>query len=90
MKEKKTFNLLLNLAKTIFDDEDYNIIVNYLNERSFNNLRLFVENKLERLKAKLILYKNDSVLEAQIERCEEMDTLATNLYIDNLAVTVDN
>lgn len=83
-KKNNVINIIINLAKAIMSEADYNKFISYLKMKLYGRLRLFVEEVLEMLQAKAILYKNDPILEAQIIKCRRLDVLVTDLYVDKL------
>lgn len=87
--KKKTITLILNLAKFIFTDKEYNKLLSYVKLNLLNSIRIFVEEKLEFLEATLVLYKNDTVIEAQLKKCRELDTVITEEYMNSLVTSND-
>ena len=86
-KENNIMNLIINLAKFIFSEVEFNKFISYIKLKLFNSMRMFVEEKLEYLETKYILDRENAVIEAQIDKCRRLDAVVTDLYIDNLALT---
>ena len=57
--DKKLKLQIINLAKFVFEDVEYIKFMYYLNNNKFNDLRLFVDEKLELLD---LLPKNEIIL----------------------------
>ncbi|MGK2861895.1 MAG: hypothetical protein ACSLE0_08175 [Chitinophagaceae bacterium] len=85
-KENKIIDLIINLAKFVFSEIEFNRFLSLIKLKLFNQMRIFVEEKLEYLETKLIISKNDTVLEAQLSKCRELDTVVTDLYIDSAVI----
>jgi hypothetical protein len=85
-KENKIITLIINLAKFIFSEVEFNKFFSYLKLNLYNAMRIFVEEKLGTLETKFVLNKEDAVIEAQIEKCRRLDTVITDLCISNLAI----
>lgn len=87
MKRNTLMNTIINLAKFIMSEEEFSKFMVYLKMKLYARLRLFVEEILEDLETKFILYRDNTVLEAQIEKCKRLDVLVTDLYVDSLVTS---
>lgn len=81
----KTVKLeILNLAQSIFDDRQFNIIITCLDVKNYNRLRLFVAEQMELLEAIFVLHPDDMVLRSQLEMCNKLEDLVMDIYIEEL------
>jgi len=76
--DKKLKLQIINLAKFVFEDVEYIKFMYYLNNNKFNDLRLFVDEKLELLD---LLPKNEIILK-QLQYCDELEDIVVDLYIE--------
>jgi hypothetical protein len=88
-KNNNIIKLLINLAKFVFSEVEFNKFISFVKLNLFNSMRLYVEEKVEMLETKLVLYRDNAILEAQLVKCKKLDDIVTDLYIDNLAVVYD-
>ena len=83
-KENTIITMIINLSKFIFSEIEFNKFISYIKLNLLAQMRLFVEEKLEYLETRLILYREDAVLEAQLHKCRKLDAAVTELYMDSL------
>jgi hypothetical protein len=79
---KKVRQEILNLSQAIFDDAEYSTIVLLLNTERLNQLRVFVNEKLEFMEALFHLQKNDEVLRTQIELCDKLENIVIDAFLE--------
>jgi len=75
---------ILNLAQSVFDDRQFNIILTCLDMQNYNRLRLFVAEQMELLEAIFVLHSDDMVLRTQVELCNKLEDLVMDVYIGEL------
>jgi hypothetical protein len=73
---------ILNLAQSIFEDNDYNVILNLLNSNRINVLRIFISEQLELMEAIYYLDKDNEVLKTQIEFCDKLEDIIMDLFLE--------
>lgn len=83
-KKNDIITMLINLAKFVFSEVDFNRFISYIKLKLYTNMRLFVEQRLEYLETKYVLQRENAVLEAQIDKCRRLDAAVTDLCIDSL------
>ena len=74
---------IINLAQSIFNDVEFKRVILYLNHNKLNDLRLFIDEKLELLEA-LNTFNGDEVILAQINFCDELENIVMNSYLETL------
>tara|TARA_R110000822_G_scaffold73853_13_gene177629 strand:+ start:2896 stop:3147 length:252 start_codon:yes stop_codon:yes gene_type:complete len=79
---KKVRQEVLNLSQSIFEDEDYNKVLLLLNTNRLNQLRLFVNEKLELMEIVFHLNKDDEVLRTQIELCDKLENIVIDAFLE--------
>ena len=74
---------IINLAQSIFNDVEFKRVILYLNHNKLNDLRLFIDEKLELLEA-LNTFNGDEVILEQINFCDELENIVMNSYLETL------
>ena len=74
---------IINLAQSIFTDVEFTKVMYYLDNNKFNDLRLFVDEKLELLEA-LNSFESTDVLLAQINFCDELESIVMGVYLETM------
>lgn len=88
MKKNELLQKIINLASFIFEAIEFNRFMSYLKLNLINNLRIFVEEKLESLSLRQVIEPNSILLNKQIEKCIQLDSLITDIQLSNLEVTI--
>ena len=72
---------ILDIAKFLFDDEEYIQLENYLNNKKYSELAGFIEENKD-ITDILLSFDNDNIeLKKRLDKLEEMELLFTNLYL---------
>lgn len=87
MKKNEIIKTIINLASFIFTEVEFNTFMSYLKLNLFNNLRLFVEEKLESLSFRQVIEPNNNVLKKQIEKCTILDSFVTDMQLSEIEVS---
>lgn len=88
MKKNELLQKIINLASFIFETIEFNRFMSYLKLNLINNLRIFVEEKLESLSLRQVIEPNSILLNKQVEKCIQLDSLITDIQLSNLEVTI--
>jgi hypothetical protein len=80
--KKKIKKEILYLAQSIFDDVDYNKILNYLNNDRLNDLRLFISDNMEMYDNIFMLNKEDQNLKRQLELLNHLENIILEEYLE--------
>ena len=81
MKEKIK-NDILFLAQSIFTNEEYNRVINYLNDNRLNDLRLMISDKLEVMNNIAIIDRENQVLQKQIHLCDKLEDVILEEFLE--------
>lgn len=84
MKKNNIINLIINLAKFIFSETEFNKFLSFVKLKLYTNMRIYVEEKVKYLKTKVVLYKDNAIFEAQLKKSIKLDNIVTDLYINSL------
>lgn len=74
-------NDILFLAQTIFNNEEYAKMINYLNHDRLNDLRLMISDKLEVMNNVVIVDRENRVLQKQIQLCNKLEDIILDEFI---------
>lgn len=74
---------IVNLAQSIFSDEEFNKVMYYLDNLKYNDLRLLVDEKLEYIES-LNAFESTNVLLAQINFCNELENIVMEVYLETM------
>lgn len=77
---KKLELQIMNLAKIVFEDKDYNSCMHYLKTKQLNNLRLLISERYDLLNMVSDMNPDDQVLSMQKINCDEMENIVINMY----------
>lgn len=76
---------LSDTAKSVLDNENYEILMAYINNRNFNNARIFIEDKIDEIVFSTRLdslgYRHEKIL-----RLKEVDAIITEEIINKIDV----
>lgn len=75
---------ILELAQSIFDDKEYNKVLNYLNSNRLNDLRLFISDKMELCENIFMLTKEDENLKKQVELLNELENIILEEFLETI------
>jgi hypothetical protein len=82
--DKKVKQEIINLSQSIFEDTDYNIVMLLINTNRLNQLRLFVNEKLELMEAVAHLTIDDESLRLQIALCSKLEDIVINAFLETV------
>lgn len=80
--KKEIKKQILELAQSIFDDNQYSKILNYLNQNRINDLRLFISDQMDFHETVFILNREDDNLRSQIELLNELENVILEEYLE--------
>lgn len=83
---KKLRKQILYLSQNIFDDLEYNEMLYLLNKEKYNNLRVYIADKLEYYELMFSFDKDNEVLKKQIEDCNELENVIIDFYLQQIEV----
>ena len=76
---------LSDTAKSVLDNKNYEILMAYINNRNFNNARIFIEDKIDEIifstRLDSIGYRQEKIL-----RLQEVDAIITEEIINKINV----
>ena len=76
---------LSDTAKSVLNKNDYNILMENINNRSMSSARIFIEDKIDEIifssKLESVAYRYDQVM-----RLREIDVIITNEIINKINV----
>ena len=76
---------LSDTAKSVLDNQNYEILMGHINNRNMNNARVFVEDKIDEIifstRLDSIGYRHEKIL-----RLQEVDAIITEHIINNINV----
>lgn len=76
---------LSDTAKSVLDNKNYEILMAYINNRNFNNARIFIEDKIDEIifstRLDSIGYRQEKIL-----RLQEVDAIITEEIINKIDV----
>lgn len=76
---------LSDTAKSVLDNQNYEILMGYINNRNMNNARVFIEDKIDEIifstRLDSIGYRHEKIL-----RLQEVDAIITEHIINNINV----
>ena len=76
---------LSDTAKSVLDNKNYEILMAHINNRNFNNARIFIEDKIDEIifstRLDSIGYRQEKIL-----RLQEVDTIITEEIINKIDV----
>jgi hypothetical protein len=76
---------LSDTAKSVLDNENYEILMAHINNRNFNNARIFIEDKIDEIifstRLDSIGYRQEKIL-----RLQEVDAIITEEIINKIDV----
>lgn len=81
---KPTKQKILNLSKFVFEDNDYNKVVNYINNNKINDLRLLIADRSELLDILNGLETNNEVLSLQLKNCVELEDIIFEYFLNHI------
>lgn len=76
---------LSDTAKSVLDNKNYEILMAHINNRNFNNARIFIEDKIDEIifstRLDSIGYRHEKIL-----RLQEVDAIITEEIINKIDV----
>ena len=76
---------LSDTAKSVLDNKNYEILMAHINNRNFNNARIFIEDKIDEIifstRLDSIGYRHEKIL-----RLQEVDAIITEEIINKINV----
>ena len=85
---KETLKNMHNLAVNIFDDKEYAKFNKLLNNKKFNKLRLYIDEKISFLQVITKLEPYTSSSQFQLTCCNKMEDIIIDLYVESLEVNM--
>ena len=82
--KKDIKNQILELAQSMFDEDDYEKVVNYLKKERLNDLRLFIADKMEMCEDICMLTIEDENLKNQVKLLNELENIILEEFLENV------
>lgn len=79
---KKTLQKINNLAKFIFTESKYHILMKYIVNDEYQSARLLIENELEELDLMRHISQVDDELLSQYKQCDRLLDIVMDLILD--------
>jgi len=79
---KQIRNQILNLSRLIFNEEEFNKILYYLDGNLLVDLRLFIDEKVDLLSAISEMDNCNNELNQQITLCNELEDIVIDAYLE--------
>ncbi len=80
--QKQIRNQILNLSRLIFNENEFNKILFYLDNDLLVDLRLFIDEKAELLVAISEMDSSNNELNQQITLCNELEDIVIDAYLE--------
>ena len=80
--QKQIRNQILNLSRLIFNENEFNKILFYLDNDLLVDLRLFIDEKVELLVAISEMDSSNNELNQQITLCNELEDIVIDAYLE--------
>lgn len=80
--QKQIRNQILNLSRLIFNENEFNKILFYLDNGLLVDLRLFIDEKAELLVAISEMDSSNNELNQQITLCNELEDIVIDAYLE--------
>lgn len=80
--QKQIRNQILNLSRLIFNENEFNKILFYLDNDLLVDLRLFIDEKVELLVAISEMDGSNNELNQQITLCNELEDIVIDAYLE--------
>ena len=80
--QKQIRNQILNLSRLIFNENEFNKILFYLDNDLLVDLRLFIDEKAELLVAISEMDGSNNELNQQITLCNELEDIVIDAYLE--------
>jgi len=81
---KKIKTLISYLASFIFEDVEYKKLMSYITLKQEHKAITLVDEKIGYLEATKVLYREDSVLEYQIQQCIKLKEVIEKVQLQSL------
>lgn len=79
---KQIRNQILNLSRLIFNEEEFNKVLYYLDGNLLVDLRLFIDEKVDLLSAISEMDNCNNELNQQITLCNELEDIVIDAYLE--------
>jgi hypothetical protein len=82
--QKQIRNQILNLAQSVFDDAQFNKVVQYLNNNRLTDLRLFLDETTELLSIVSEMDPTNQVLIVQLKLSNQLEDMVLDAYLESV------